>query len=390
MMTGLRILLAVMLALLPTASVWAQSGGNCSIYRSWITGDSLTAGDLSTSMTTVGVTNMTQACIDGISDTVAGMQTTTDPYASQTESLATSGAGEIQRLRFTIGRMFGLTYWYRHDENVNFAHAGGGTNVQGSGTGRHVTAVGYHSWGGSQRFPAITGGYRHTTGLWWPAAHHFAISVDPANDADKAGVEMVRVHAGGVILHHTAALRFRHSLGNSPSTGHITAIQVSRGLASAAGNEAAGRDTLLFGHSGAVMNLVGYGASHIALGAGGSGSYVALGRHTLTGMTPVVGALYGDSIVKAFAYFNGGTADTPVSAGFNVAGVTDVETGRWVVRWIQPFSTANYVVVTTGGGNCGTVLEDLSTAHVNVRAFTYGTGVACDPGFVSVIAIGAQ
>ena len=51
---------------------------------------------------------MTQACIDGISDTLAGMQTTTTPYTAGAESLATSGAGELQRLRYVLERVLGF------------------------------------------------------------------------------------------------------------------------------------------------------------------------------------------------------------------------------------------------------------------------------------------
>lgn len=387
--------MALLLLLGPVLPVWAQSGGNCSVFRSWITGDSLTAGDLTSSFSTVGVTNMTQACLDGISDTVAGMQTQTDPFASQTESLATSGAGEIQRLRFILQRVFGVADWYRHDQNVNFGGMGiTRTNVQGAGMGAHVTAVGLHVWGGSQRFPSITGRYVHTTGFFWPAAHHLAIAIDPANEADKGGVEMFRFHAQGMTLHHSAAIMFRHSAAWNPQWQypHITAISLSRGRVSAADNEAAGRDTLLFGHAGAVMNLVGYGASHIALGAGGTGSYIALGRHVVS-VTPAKNALYAETSIKAFAFWSGGTAGTPPLAAFNVAGITDVDTGQYIVRWIVPFASANYAANVVGGNGdgsfCLAVLENQATTHAVVRTLNV-SGVPIDCGSLSIIVVGLQ
>src|SRR3990167_9731848 len=227
-------------------------------------------------MTTVGVTNMTQACIDGISDTVAGMQTTTDPFASQSESLATSGAGEIQRLRFMFQRMFGLQDWYRHDSNVNFAHAGGGINVQGSGVGRHVLAVGLHVWSGFRQgaprpgqFPAITSVDDHWTGLAFPAAGHVSLVVgNPLNGLVQGGVESLRWHAAGITLHHTAAIRFAHSTAqmDGGQRGHVPPLQIHQGLPGAGGpsdddskNDAAYKDSIVLGHATVGLMIHGTG-----------------------------------------------------------------------------------------------------------------------------------
>ena len=379
--------LAFVLALWPSVTVWAQSGGNCSVFRSWITGDSLTAGDLSQSFTTTGVTNMTQACIDGISDTVAGMQTTTNPYASDTESLATSGAGEIQRLRYVIESFFGLANWYRVDSNLNFGGVGiTKTGIDGAGTGAHVTAVGLHLWGGSQRFPSLTGRYIHTTGFFWPAAHHLAIAIDPAVETDKGGVETFRFHVQALTLHHTAAIRFWHSTGGSTATGHITALSVSRGLASVAGNEAAGRDTLLIGHAGTVMNLVGYGASHIALG---SSSYLALGGHVAQVTAPVGNALYGMLAPKMWVKFDGQIGGVTVNDGFNVAGVTDVDTGDYRVRFLTNFANTNYACMGSTNSTGTVIIESYATTHVGVRTFNTADAPA-DVAAVNVVCFGRQ
>lgn len=99
-----------------------SSAGNCSIFRNWNTGDSLSASDLTTSFTTVGVTNDSLTCIDDYSATAAQMRTTTDPYASGTESLATSGAGEFERVRFVLKHLTSWAYWYSHNEDINFGH----------------------------------------------------------------------------------------------------------------------------------------------------------------------------------------------------------------------------------------------------------------------------
>lgn len=395
MRKSLACFLAFLLVLWPAPAAWAQSGGNCSIFRSWLTGNSLTASDLTSSFTTVGVTNVTQACVDGISDTVAGMQTTTDPFPSQTESLATSGAGELQRLRFMIQRMFGLQDWYRHDSNVNFAHAGGGVNVQGAGLGRHVTAVGLHVWSGFRQgaprpgqFPSITSVDDHWTGLAFPAVGHVSVVVgNPLNGLVQGGVEAARWHAQAVTLHHAVALRFAHSTAqmDGGQRGHITALQVSRGEA---GDEAIGRDTLLIGHAGTVLQMVGYGASHIALG---NRAYVALGAHRGTlPSTPVANALYASLMPRAWGRVDGTATDAGVQEGFNIASVQRVDTGQYLVTWERGFTTATYGVWVTGGVATFATVESITGAHAVVRTWSLTALFTPVNGVVNVLAIGTQ
>jgi|TARA_Y100000310_G_scaffold66242_1_gene61618 hypothetical protein len=54
--------------------------------------------------------NTTQ--IDDYSTSVAEMKTTTDPYASGTESQATTLAGELERLRYQLAQIVGGAQWY--------------------------------------------------------------------------------------------------------------------------------------------------------------------------------------------------------------------------------------------------------------------------------------
>jgi hypothetical protein len=62
--------------------------------------------------------NTTQ--IDDYSSSVAEMKTTTDPYASESESQATSLAGEIERIRFQLDQVIGGGQWY-HDPNISLS-----------------------------------------------------------------------------------------------------------------------------------------------------------------------------------------------------------------------------------------------------------------------------
>src|SRR3990167_8401064 len=228
------VLLAVLLGLWPTAAVWAQSGGNCAIFKSWGTTETLTASDLNTSFTTVGVTNATLACLDGISDSLANMQTETTPYTAGAESLATSGAGEFQRLRYVLSSVFGFANWYRRDQNVDFAT---GVEIQGSGLGRHVTAVALHTWSGAVPGPAITSVGAHTSGIFFPANHHLTLSFDATSDQARYGIGQTNarswyaLHAEALTLHHTAAIRFAHSEAtmHGGQRAHVTALRIDPG-----------------------------------------------------------------------------------------------------------------------------------------------------------------
>ena len=222
-------------------------------------------------MSTIGVTNAEFSCLDDMSGTVAEMQTTADPYPANSESLATTGAGEIQRLRFQIQRLLGLTYWFRNDENIRFDHSGGGTNIQGSGQARHVSAVGYHAWAGSARFPVYSTVNFHLTGLWfpragtqprWTVAHHLAVSVGSGIDRDPTGIEVARFHLQALTLHHTVALRFAHSNAGLAAWQypHITALQVRRpqpGPDGALPNMADISDQIIVGHRSVALQLQG-------------------------------------------------------------------------------------------------------------------------------------
>ena len=250
---GAGILIGFLLATLFSAPwvyrAWAV--GSCAVFRTWNTGDSVTAGDLNSSFTTAAVTNSTPQCLDDYSATVAQMQTTTDPYASGTESLATSTAGEIERLRFMFRQIFGLTQWYRHDQapTFSFSHM----NAQALHLGSTGVAGGTDTVQNQflSRFPVLTGP-DHWTGIWWPHnTAHMAFSFRDYNHAQggvQGGIELFRFHARGLIFHHTVSLMFRHSLAGNGATTHVTALSIDPLT-----------DQLLLGHPGATMRFQGTG-----------------------------------------------------------------------------------------------------------------------------------
>lgn len=87
------------------------------------------------------VDNSIPTQIDDYSSTVAEMQTQTDPGDVGTESLATSLAGEIARLRYAINNLKGTTYWYEPREIIEQESS---RNTNGSAT--IFLATGIPTW----------------------------------------------------------------------------------------------------------------------------------------------------------------------------------------------------------------------------------------------------
>ena len=114
---GLALLLT--LATLAGLTATAEAVGSCSIWRTYLTGDSVTASELNNLQTTIGVTNFVLSCLDDYSANATQMQSTSDPYPGATESLATSLQVEITALRDVLKQGFGFTYWYSHSDDIN-------------------------------------------------------------------------------------------------------------------------------------------------------------------------------------------------------------------------------------------------------------------------------
>jgi hypothetical protein len=85
--------------------------GLLSRIKTWVEGDTLTAADLNAEFNNI-TNNLAPTYIDDDSATEAGMQATVDPYPASSESLATTLAGEIERLRYVIKQITGESQWY--------------------------------------------------------------------------------------------------------------------------------------------------------------------------------------------------------------------------------------------------------------------------------------
>lgn len=110
---ALRVLccLAVVLAWASTASA------QCGVYKTYALNEILTSADLNASMTRTVTANVA-TCVTGYSGSVAQMRTTTDPYPASTESLASTVADELARVRYQLNAVVGKTYWYQTVDNA--------------------------------------------------------------------------------------------------------------------------------------------------------------------------------------------------------------------------------------------------------------------------------
>ena len=79
--------------------------------KTWVSNEVLTAADLNGEFNNI-LNNMDPDGIEDFSNNVSQMQSAADPGGVGTESLATTLAGEIQRLRFVINRIVSGAQWY--------------------------------------------------------------------------------------------------------------------------------------------------------------------------------------------------------------------------------------------------------------------------------------
>ena len=77
----------------------------------WSSGEDVTHTDLNAEFQNV-LDNLTPSGADDHSTNATQMRIQTDPGSVGSESLATSTAGEVERLRYAISRVIGGTYWY--------------------------------------------------------------------------------------------------------------------------------------------------------------------------------------------------------------------------------------------------------------------------------------
>lgn len=79
--------------------------------KNWNAGEILTASDLNAEFNNI-LTNSIPTSFEDLSSNEAAMQQQTDPGTPGSASLATSLAGELERIRYVLAQIKGTTYWY--------------------------------------------------------------------------------------------------------------------------------------------------------------------------------------------------------------------------------------------------------------------------------------
>lgn len=96
-----------------------MGAGNYSLLYTATEGATITHGDRNAEHQN-HINNHNFVALDDYSTSLAQMQAVTDPYPASAESLATSGSGELERLRYVIKQITGEAQWYI-DPDVDLA-----------------------------------------------------------------------------------------------------------------------------------------------------------------------------------------------------------------------------------------------------------------------------
>lgn len=88
-----------------------MGAGNYSKLVTVLTGQTITASERNNEHDN-HINNSDFAGLDDYSPDITTMRVTTDPYPASAESLPTSGAGELERLRYLIKQITGQAQWY--------------------------------------------------------------------------------------------------------------------------------------------------------------------------------------------------------------------------------------------------------------------------------------
>ena len=81
------------------------------VFKTYVTGEILTASDLN-STDVNHINNNIPESMDDYSTNATEMQSVADPYPGSSESLPTTLAGELERIRYQLKAILGETHWY--------------------------------------------------------------------------------------------------------------------------------------------------------------------------------------------------------------------------------------------------------------------------------------
>ena len=112
-----RFTLSVLLCLATLLAWPSPSLAQCTAFKTYALNEILGSADINSSFSRVVTANVA-TCTVGYSASVTQMRITTDPYPSSTESLASTVADELARLRYQLNAIVGKTYWYQTADNA--------------------------------------------------------------------------------------------------------------------------------------------------------------------------------------------------------------------------------------------------------------------------------
>ena len=224
----------------------AHAVGNCAVFRSWSTGDTVTAADLNASFLQAATTNGTPTCVDDYSTDLAQMRLNTSPGGVGSESLATSLAGELERLRYVVKNVFGWAQWYSlSDIDLGSKNVTTTGTITGAGFGGGTVTV---ANGGTGRTTLTSGSYLKGNGTG-----QVSLQAAPIPVADGG--------TGATTLTSGAYLK---GAGTSAITAQATPIPVADGGSGAATLTSNG---ILYGNGTSAVQATSQGAANTVLTA---------------------------------------------------------------------------------------------------------------------------
>jgi hypothetical protein len=108
-LVALSFLVVLFVCVVPAAA-------QCTVAKTWGVHEILQSTDINAGFTRTVTANVA-TCTTGYSATVSQMKVTTDPYPGGTESLASTVADELGRVRFQLNAVAGKSFWYQPIDN---------------------------------------------------------------------------------------------------------------------------------------------------------------------------------------------------------------------------------------------------------------------------------
>lgn len=336
--------------------------GNYSLITTVSTGGTILASDRNAEHQN-HINNMTPSGVDDYSASNSQMQSTTDPYPASAESLATTLAGELERLRYVIKQIGGKSQWYI-DPSYNLDQLlplAGGTMtgaIAMSGAAINEAQGSDVASAGTINLDSATGNLVDVTGTTTITA----ITLSQGRD------RTVRF-TGALTLTHGASLVL-------PGSANITT--------------AAGDYAVFRGYASSVVRCVMYSRIASEPLAFATQAQMETGSSNVVAVPPGRQHFH-QSASKAWVQFDG-TGTVTILASYNVTSITDNGTGDYTVNFTTAFSSENYcgaaMAQDTGGSQLFCTISSTAPTTSAYRVNTHTSSALADADRVGVVFFG--